>query len=64
MSEVSENISVRKKPTLNSTSIKDVSYLTHPSKVDGNSVNELKEQQLKYKIKIIDWPVLDMNKEL
>ena len=54
MGEVSENISVRKKPTLNSTSIKDVSYLTHPSKVDGNSVNELKVQQLKYKIKIID----------
>ena len=54
MGELSENISVRKKPTLNSTSIKDVSYLTHPSKVDGNSMNELKEQQLKYKIKIID----------
>ena len=64
MGELSVNISVRKKPTLNSTSIKDVSYPTHPSKVDGNSVNELKEQQLKYKIKIIDWPVLDMNKEL
>ena len=54
MGELSVNISVRKKPTLNSTSIKDVSYLTHPSKVDGNSVNELKVQQLKYKIKIID----------
>ena len=64
MGELSENISVRKKPTLNSTSIKDVSYPVHPSKVDGNSVNKLKVQQLKYKIKMTDWPVLDMNKEL